>query len=238
MFLDEYYSEDGALRISRQQASDFAKKIAGDFNPIHDVDAKRFCVPGDLLFSLVLNKYGLSQQMRFNFRGMVGEGVDLNFPAPDSLNIDSPISISDINNKEYLNIERDGDVSFDADMIKTLSCRYVEFSGQTFPHILVPIMADNNIMLNPDRPMVIYENMTIDMQRLDINDPQLELTNSTFNGDGKRGNVCLEFSIKSAGEVIGSGKKSLILSGLRSFEQENIDQLVESYSQRKLAYMS
>lgn len=236
MFLDDYYDEDGALRVSRQQASDFAKKVAGDFNPIHDADAKRFCVPGDLLFSIVLNKYGLSQQMNFSFQGMVGDSVELNFPEPATLPEDAPITISDNNGKDYLSIERKGDISLDEEMIKVLSCRYVEFSGQTFPHILVPLMAENHIMLNPERPMVIYESMHINIEKLDIINPQLELTNRTFKGDGKRGNVSLEFSIKSDGKVIGQGKKNLILSGLRSFEQENIDQLVESYSQRKLAY--
>ncbi|MDH5184502.1 MAG: DUF3581 domain-containing protein [Gammaproteobacteria bacterium] len=234
MFLDDYYAEDGTLRVSRQQASDFAKKIAGDFNPIHDTDAKRFCVPGDLLFALILNKYGLSQQMSFTFQGMVGDGVQLIFPEPESDTY--AITINDSTGKEYLSVERTGDISMDQEMISDLSCRYVEFSGQTFPHILVPLMAENKIMLNPERPMVIYESMLINISRLDIKDPRLELTHSTFSGDGKRGNVSLEFSIISAGEVVGTGKKNLILSGLRDFEQKNIDQLVESYSQRKLAY--
>jgi hypothetical protein len=48
MFLSPYFTkQDQSVFISAQQASDFAKKIAGDFNPIHDVGAKRFCVPGD-----------------------------------------------------------------------------------------------------------------------------------------------------------------------------------------------
>ena len=54
MFLAPYFSEQNqAISVSAQQASDFAKKIAQDFNPIHNVGAKRFCVPGDLLFALV-----------------------------------------------------------------------------------------------------------------------------------------------------------------------------------------
>lgn len=236
MLLDDYYQEDSTLHISRQQASDFAKRVAGDFNPIHDADAKRFCVPGDLLFSLVLSKYGLSQKMHFNFQGMVGDGVDLIFPQLED-NIDSaPIVISDSNGKDYLSIEREGECSRDKTLINDLSSRYVEFSGQTFPHILVPIMAENNIMLNPERPMVIYESMSINISRLDISEPSLELTSSSFSGDNKRGNVALEFRIISAGEVVGTGMKRLILSGLRNFEQENIDQLVDNYQQRKLAY--
>jgi len=66
----------------------FAKEVAHDFNPLHDVDAKRFCVPGDLLFSMALEKYGLSQNMHFNFSGMVGHDVLLNFPDTDAELID------------------------------------------------------------------------------------------------------------------------------------------------------
>lgn len=238
MFLNDYYDEDIALQVSRQQASDFAKRVAGDFNPIHDVDAKRFCVPGDLLFSLVLNKYGLSQHMNFTFQGMVGDGVSLIFPEADSVAANSPITISDSNGKDYLQIERAGEISTEPALIDQLSRRYVEFSGQTFPHILVPLMAENKVMLNPERPMVIYESMLIDIKRLDIKDPQLELSKSVFSGDGKRGNVSLEFNISSEGDIVGSGKKNLILSGLRSYEQENIDQLVDSYSQRKSTYLA
>ena len=55
MFLKQFYeTHDNSIRIPAHQASTFAKEIAHDFNPLHDADAKRFCVPGDLLFSLVL----------------------------------------------------------------------------------------------------------------------------------------------------------------------------------------
>lgn len=234
MLLDDYYDENqGSLCVSRQQASDFAKRVAGDFNPIHDENAKRFCVPGDLLFALVLNKYGLSQHMRFVFSGMVGDGVKLHFPA---VGVD-PIMITDNNGKDYLRIEHEGLTSKDPGLVQNLIQRYVEFSGQTFPHILVPLMAKHKVMINPDRPLVIYESMAIDMERLDISDPQLELSQSTLNVEGKRGSVCLEFCIKSAGQVVGKGRKNMVLSGLRKFEQQTIEQLENDYAARKQAYV-
>ena len=52
MLLEKYVQGNGEyFSFTRKQASDFAKQVASDFNPIHDEDAKRFCVPGDLLFS-------------------------------------------------------------------------------------------------------------------------------------------------------------------------------------------
>ena len=60
MFLDDFYAlAGGRLCIAAEQASQFAKRMAGDYNPIHDPDARRFCVPGDLLFALVLAQHGL-----------------------------------------------------------------------------------------------------------------------------------------------------------------------------------
>ena len=57
MFLTPYFStEDNQFQFTREQASHFAKKVAADFNPIHDEDNKRFCVPGDLLFAVLLQK--------------------------------------------------------------------------------------------------------------------------------------------------------------------------------------
>ena len=62
MFLEHYCQVDGEkISFTRQQASDFAKNVADDFNPLHDIDAKRFCVPGDLLFAISLETAGLSQ---------------------------------------------------------------------------------------------------------------------------------------------------------------------------------
>src|SRR5690625_7513137 len=85
MDLDEYcLRQDDLIRISAEQGSRFTKLIAGDFNAIHDADSKRFCVPGDLMFALVLNHYGLSEQMQFRFRGMVAANQPLDFAAVES----------------------------------------------------------------------------------------------------------------------------------------------------------
>jgi len=233
MFLNKFYQDLGdTIQISREQASDFAKSIAGDFNPIHDVDAKRFCVPGDLLFALVLNKYGLSQHMHFTFSGMVGDESKLIFPEMT----ESEIVIKDISDKTYLSIKHSGDSNTESESANNLSRRYVEFSGQTFPHILVPLMAKHNVMVNPARPLVIYESMTINIEQLDIVDPTLTLTDSTLHVDGKRGTVSLKFSVSDKGDIIGSGEKNMVMSGLREYEQAAIDVLINDYAARKQSY--
>ncbi len=66
-----YTSNTSDIRISARQASSFAKQVAGDFNPIHDPDNKRFRVPGNLLFALALAYQGVNRQMSFSFAGML-----------------------------------------------------------------------------------------------------------------------------------------------------------------------
>lgn len=244
MFIDQYYSEtpssseiksetESSVTFTRQQASDFAKNIADDFNPLHDINAKRFCVPGDLLFSLVLSKYGVSQQMEFTFSGMVTETAELKLPKSEAA-----LHIQDGNGKEYLSIQRGGDCSQQSELIDNLTRSYVTFSGHTFPHVLLPLLQEKGVMINPDRPMVIYQSMLIDLKRLDLTDVELSLDKdrTQLETSGKRGNIRLAFTLLANGETIGHGEKHMILSGLKPFEQSVVDGLVNDYTQRKESF--
>ncbi len=230
MLVEKYYRETaGQIRISRQQASDFAKNIADDFNPIHDVDAKRFCVPGDLLFAIMLARYGLSSRMSFTFSGMVTDEIALTLPDLD----EGHISITSTAGKEYLCFDRSGGLSVRQSLIDGFTRSYVEFSGHNFPHILVPLMAEHSVMINPDRPLVMYQGMSFELDRLDLTAPRLELVSSNLEIIKKRGNVTLEFCLKESGEVVGRGQKRMVLSGLRPYEGEKIEQLIRAYALRK-----
>src|SRR5690554_7002640 len=105
MFLDPYHTQTGStIRIAAQQASDFAKRVAGDFNPIHDAGARRFCVPGDLLFALVLSRFGLSRHMDFRFRSMVGDGTLLSLEknAAGQIEVRSEEHTSELQSRPHL----------------------------------------------------------------------------------------------------------------------------------------
>ncbi len=230
MFLSNYYSEsETGIRFTHKQASDFAKFVAGDFNPLHDPDNKMFCVPGDLLFSVALAKLGLSKQMKFTFSGMVNDDISIEFQNTN----DGTVEARDGEGKTYLSITRSGDISQSETAITSLAKGYVEFSGSTFPHILVPLMREQGLMINPGRPLVIYESMEIDLQNLDITCPELELTETSFEVNGKKGRVKLGFCLKQDGSIIGNGIKYMSLRGLKPFVQEQIDAVVDNYLQRK-----
>ncbi|WP_440874723.1 DUF3581 family protein [Thalassotalea sp. PLHSN55] len=233
MFLDKFYNiNDEKISFAREQASNFAKQIADDFNPLHDVTAKRFCVPGDLLFALVLTKSGLQQNMSFTFSGMVTDESILTFPSE----INESAAIVDDNGKEYMTVSTNGEKTTKASTIESLIRSYVEFSGHTFPDMLIKLMADKQVMINPARPMVMYESMSIHLDTVDVEEVSLQVSDTTLTVEGKRGQACLEFDLMSNGEVIGHGKKYMVLSGLRAYCQETIDTIVSDYHQKKVQY--
>ncbi|MEM7206379.1 MAG: DUF3581 family protein [Pseudomonadota bacterium] len=235
MKLQDFFSLDGeTLRFSREQSSNFAKQVAGDFNPIHNVDAKRFCVPGDLLFAVFLHRYGVRESMQFSFSGMVDENDELVVPSE----IGDAFTLADVNGKTYLDVVATGKPCRDAGFVQSLTEQYVQFSGQTFPHILVKLMRDNNVMINPDRPLVIYKSMMIELQDFPATTPVLEFAESSLNVEGKKGEAQLRFSIRAHGEIIGRGEKSMLMSGLRDYEQSEIDRIVAQYETWKADFQA
>lgn len=233
MFLKEFHGiHDGNVTIAANQASMFAKEVAHDFNPLHDVDAKRFCVPGDLLFSLALEKYGLSQHMHFIFSGMVGHSVLLNFPDTDAERVD----VNDNQGKTYLQIERSGDLSRDSALIDSFTRDYVAFSGQNFPYVLVPLLAKENVMFNLNRPLVIYESMTLSFDHLNFQQASVEMLEPKMEVNGKRASAFLHFQIKAGQEVVGTGFKKLAISLVGTYEAEPMQEFVDEYLARKNGY--
>jgi hypothetical protein len=233
MFLHQFYTcSDAKVHIKSEQASHFAKDVAGDFNPLHDPDSKRFCVPGDLLFSIVLEKYGLSQNMSFNFSGMVGHGIYLNFPDTDA----QQFNISDDNGKTYLHVERSGDCIKSEEVIENFIRKYVAFSGPNFPHVLVPLMAKHNVMINTERPLVIYDSMSFEIEKMHFQHANLEASVTELEANGKRGDARLHFNITAGNTIIGKGYKKLLISGMREYHEATIQQFVDNYLAHMEAY--
>ena len=226
MFLDPFHSSNqNTISISAEQASSFAKSVSNDFNPIHDVDSKRFCVPGDLLFALVLQRYGLSQKMSFNFSGMVSADTELLFPETPG----DDFEILDGRGKCYLQVSRSGESIDNLAIIERLVRNYVFFSGQNFPYILQPLMEQKNVMINPQRPLAIYHAMSLKFDTLDLNEPGVELAETSLEVNGKRGDGEFNFRLMNGDQVVGSGVKKVILSGLREYQQDAMDTMVADY---------
>lgn len=93
-------------------------------------------------------------------------------------------------------------------------------------------------MINPARPLVIYKNMEITLDRLSGKNIELRLTKSILNKNGKKGEARLEFAILADGEEIGHGAKNLLLSGLREYDQSSLDEVIDAYDQRKTTYLN
>ncbi|GAA6151139.1 DUF3581 family protein [Pseudoteredinibacter isoporae] len=236
MHIQEYFTPGtenaNQFSFTREQASRFAKCVANDFNPIHDIDAKRFCVPGDLLFAISLAKVGLSQRMKVDFTDMVTDGIQLSLQTSEK----GQSQLIGDNDKCYLKLTSAGEHSQNAELISKLSESYVAYSGLTFPHILVPLMREQNVMINPARPLVIYESAELELERLDLNEAELVGAESELLVDGKRGTVILGFDIVSEGQRVGQGEKRMVLSGLRAFDEQAMADVVEYYKHRQTQF--
>lgn len=233
MSLNSYFvSENKQFHFTRQQASNFAKGVAGDFNPIHDEDNKRFCVPGDLLFAVLLQEEGISQKMAFTFSGMVNDGIDLHVEH----NCSQQSAVVDDKGKVYLSMSRSGSNCHDAALVEHVIREYVAFSGMNFPHIMVPLMKEQQMMFNTQRPLVIYESMKLEFYRFDITAPSVGFAGASFDVTGKRGLVTLNFEFTANGEVIGKGSKRMIASGLVPWDEDKMSAYVEKFNLAKAAF--
>jgi hypothetical protein len=223
--IEQYFEvANDQILFSRQQSSEFAKRVAGDFNPLHDVDAKRFCVPGDLLFAVYLHRHGVFDSMHFDFMAMVDAGVPLTEQRDGQ-----EVVLIDEKGRSYLGVRTEGTQSGADDLIGGLTQAYVEFSGQTFPYLLVDLMRENDVMINPSRPLVIYKSMQLTMSRLVGKDISLHFSGADLQSEGKKATVGLNFDIHASGEQIGQGQKQMVLGGLRAFDQVVMDELVSEY---------
>lgn len=242
MNLQHYFSQqEGMVSFTQDQASVFAKTVAGDFNPIHDPGAKRFCVPGDLLFCVLLNRYGVAETTSVQFSGMLDDKTRMCLP--DSL--EEREHIVDTNGRALLSIFMQGERLQNADFVSALSQAYVKFSGQTFPDILVPLMRSANAMINPERPLVIYKDMAIELNKsvatlvksakneqsgsVAAADVMLKLDQPDISVNGRKGAVRLSFDIYYQESQIGKGEKNMVLSGLRDFDESAMQSIVEQY---------
>lgn len=229
---DAYHDHaDGILRVSPRQASRFAREVAGDFNPIHDPDARRFCVPGDLLFALVLAHTGLYQRMAFRFREMVGEDCRLRIRDSGA----GGLVLVDDAERVCLEVDRDGARTEDAGVVESVVRRYVAFSGRNFPHYLQPLLEREGVMFNPDRPLVIYDRMGFELDRLSLGDPSMALADSDLTVQGRRGDARLDFRFDDHGVAVGHGAKHLIVSGLRPYDAARMDAFVAEFNRRRNA---
>lgn len=232
MNITNYFTiESGTLSFSAERASEFAKQVAGDFNPLHDPANKRFCVPGDLLFSVLMHQYGLHSSVSVKFAGMLDGKTSVKLPAE----LSGATHIQDGRERDVLVVECSGSKTTDKAFIGELTEQYVKFSGETFPGVLQPLMQRHNVMINPARALIIYQSMQLKLEALEGSDLSLEMTDATLAVEGKKGTVQLEFKLSSGSESIGIGSKSMVLGGLREYDADVMNKVVDDYNTLKSA---
>lgn len=230
MHLKEYYSEhNGSFSFSQLQASNFAKLIANDYNNIHDVNSRRFCVPGDLLFALSLTKFGLYPNMKIEFKDMVKNDTSLQFTRVD----DENTAITGEEEQEFMTLASSGEPVTEPTLITKIIQDYVRFSGENFPTLLVPLLKEKALMLSPTRALAMYKNMSINLHTQALNNPTIAFAGSDIEVQGKRATVILKFNFIEDAQIVGTGQKEMILSGLIPYQQEVVDGVIRDYEALK-----
>ena len=54
--------------------------------------------------------------------------------------------------------------------------------------------------------------------------------------EGKRGDVTLTFELHSGDKLVGTGIKTLVMSGLRPYVDDQAQQMFDKYEERRLSY--
>lgn len=237
MLLDSFYQSEGtAISISAEQGSQFAKSLAGDFNPIHNPGHRRFCIPGDLLFAIAMQHFGLSQTMQVQFKSLVDADQRLFMPASKPLTSSQHHTIHDDRERIIMELTQSGQMTSEDVRLEQVIRAYVAFSGQNFPHVLVPLLEQHQVMFHPKRPFVIYDSMSLQLDRLDFTNPTLELTERTLKQSDRRADVTLSFIWKDGLDIIGTGSKTLIMSGLQPYDGAAMTEVVANFLTAREAY--
>ena len=228
--LSAFHHRDGdRLWVDADQGSRFAKQVAGDHNPLHDVDAPRFCVPGDLLFALITQRYGLSRRFALSFRGMLRANTPLVFPPPSG----SEFAIAGDDGREYVHVTHDTLLPSDEAARLALIRAYVGCSGETFPDRLCPLLAKAGVMFNPQRPFLVYDSMALELERAPGTDVAVTPQDASLTVNGKRADVQFDYRIEDGGGVIGHAAKWMLVSGLRAYDEDTMTAVIGAYQARR-----
>ena len=82
----------------------------------------------------------------------------------------------------------------------------------------------------------MYESMEIVLNHLDLHQPILESTGSSIEVQGKKAMAELKFHIMEDGREVGHGAKHMALRGLRAYQEEEMQRVVDDYNNYKQAH--
>ena len=92
-------------------------------------------------------------------------------------------------------------------------------------------------MFNINRPLVIYESMTLSFHHLNFRQASVEMMEPKMEVTGKRASAFLHFQIKTGENIVGEGFKKLAISVLSGYESEPMQAFVDAYLARKNNYL-
>ena len=98
----------------------------------------------------------------------------------------------------------------------------------------MPLMKKNKVMFNPARPLVMYNSMSFEFEKLSLENPlNVKLADAYFEVQPKRADNFLHFEISDGEKVIGRGIKKLVVAGLKPYDDESITAFSDAYEARR-----
>lgn len=214
------------FRFIPTACSAYARNVAKDFNPIHSHLAKKYCVPGDLIFALITEMHGAHNYMRVDFLNRVGAECKLFF---DTKRI--ALALLDVDKKLYAELATAGDKSVCPKRLKTVSNVVVSCTSGYFPYKLIDNLREENVMLSIRRSMVMLKSIEVELRNIhSASSLVAKYQSSGLELSGKRGEVKVYFQLfDDDGISVGFVTKTVLIIGIEKFNDKASKQYLDDY---------
>lgn len=214
MDISEYYDcIDGEIHFNDLKASQFAKNVSNDQNPIHDHDNKNYCIPGDLIFSMCADVLGLGSETDLYLHHPIGKNSSILIKeAKDGFYLGR-----DQSGIKIFTYRKNGETTDICDTGNFLNC-FARVTETLFEDAIHPQLKQKGLMINPSSPSVVLTSISIRKSENSKPVHKIKPDESVATGNVKRAKVTAKYTMNDLYDnSIGEARKTLFISGLREY---------------------
>lgn len=218
--------DDSLFKFNAVACDAYARNVVKDFNPIHNHLAKNYCVPGDLIFALMVERGGVHGSMRMDFLNRVGKDSEYIFVSGKA-----GMALLDRGNKVQAQLIGSGDASVCVKCISAVSDAVLSCTSSYFPYKMMRSLRAENLMLSGCRSLVILKSIEVNVSDLHFaSDLTAVFCSSSLRHSGRRGTIDAHFQLVGGnGQVLGQVIKTALIIGIERFNGKRSAQYLENY---------